>query len=202
MTGLLKQRFPKIVNVKFTAQMESSLDEVGAGKEDYVKVLDEFYDDFEKTLAKAKEDMKDVKLTLQEDTTDVICEKCGRNMVIKTGRYGKFLACPGYPECKNAKPLITETNARCPKCGEKVIEKRSKKGFVFYGCEAWPKCDFSTWDKPAGEDCPQCGKSLFKKKGGIIACLDEQCGYERKTQRGRKSSKYKKEENGGADDDE
>lgn len=198
MTKLLKQRFPKIVNVKFTAQMESSLDEVGAGKEDYVKVLGEFYDDFEKTLAKAKEEMKDVKLTLREDTTDIACEKCGRNMVIKTGRYGRFLACPGYPECKNAKPLITETNAVCPKCGSKVIEKRSKKGFVFYGCETWPKCDFSTWDKPVGEDCPKCGKSLFKKKGGIHACLDADCGYEIKTRRDQ-DGETKKEEAGGGD---
>ena len=197
MTMLLKQRFPKIVNVKFTAQMENSLDEVGAGKENYVKVLDEFYGDFEKTLAKAKEEMKDVKLTLQEDYTDVVCEKCGRNMIIKTGRYGKFLACPGYPECRNAKPLITETNAACPKCGAKVIEKHSKKGYLFYGCEAWPNCDFSTWDKPAGEECPKCGKSLFKRKGGIVACLNESCGYEKKVRRGRKSAKDKNDENGG-----
>ncbi|MCL2507835.1 MAG: type I DNA topoisomerase [Oscillospiraceae bacterium] len=184
-TELLKDRFPNIVNVKFTAQMESSLDEVGAGKEDYVKILHAFYGDFEQTLNRAKEEMKDVKITLQEDTTDIPCEKCGRNMIIKTGRYGRFLACPGYPECKNAKPLVAETSAKCPKCGAKIIEKRSKKGYTFYGCEAWPNCDFVTWDKPAEEDCPTCGKSLFKRKGGVIACPDEACGFEKKAERKR-----------------
>ena len=188
-TKLLRERFPRIVNVKFTAQMESSLDDVGAGKAEYVQILHTFYDDFEKTLAKAKDDMKDVKITLAEDVTDVPCEKCGRMMVIKTGRFGRFLACPGYPECRNAKPIVTETGATCPKCGKKVIEKKSRRGFVFYGCEGWPDCDFSTWDKPTGEHCPQCGKSLFKKKGGVLACLGEGCGYEKKAPRKTKGDK-------------
>ena len=188
-TKLLKERFPRIVNVKFTAQMESSLDDVGAGKADYIQILHTFYDDFEKTLAKAKDDMRDVKITLAEDVTDIPCEKCGRMMVIKTGRFGRFLACPGYPECKNAKPLVTETGATCPKCGKKVIEKKSRRGFVFYGCEGWPDCDFSTWDKPTGEKCPQCGKSLFKRKGGVLACLNEECGFEKKTARKTKGDK-------------
>ncbi len=187
-TKLLKERFPKIVNVKFTAQMESNLDNVGAGEADYIQILHTFYDDFEKTLSKAKEDMKDVKITLQEDVTDIPCEKCGRMMVIKTGRYGRFLACPGYPECKNAKPLVTETGATCPKCGKKVVEKRSKRGFVFYGCEGWPDCDFSTWDKPTGENCPRCGKSLFRK-GGVISCPDESCGFTKKAERKKKEAK-------------
>ena len=104
-------------------------------------------------------------------------------MVIKTGRYGKFLAFPGYPECKNAKPLVMKTDAHCPKCGKAVIEKKSKKGHTFYGCEGWPECDFMTWDKPTDEKCPQCGKSLFKRKGGILACLDENCGFEKKAER-------------------
>ena len=188
-TKLLKERFPKIVNVKFTAQMESSLDDVGAGEADYIKILHSFYDDFEKTLSKAKEDMKDVKITLAEDVTDIPCDKCGRMMVIKSGRFGRFLACPGYPECKNAKPLVTETKAVCPKCGKKIIEKRSRRGFVFYGCEGWPECDFSTWDKPTDETCPKCGKSLFKKKGGVIACPDESCGFEKKAARRKKEEK-------------
>ena len=98
-------------------------------------------------------------------------------MVIKTGRFGKFLACPGYPECKTTKPLIQQTNALCPKCGGKVIQKKTKKGYAFYGCENWPSCDFATWDKPTDELCPQCGKSLFKGKGGMLSCLDEKCGY-------------------------
>ncbi|MBQ8782262.1 MAG: type I DNA topoisomerase [Clostridia bacterium] len=182
-TGLLKERFPKIVNAKFTASMETQLDEVGEGKEDYIQMLHTFYDEFDKTLQKAKDDMKDVKIRLEEDVTDIPCEKCGRLMVIKTGRYGRFLACPGYPECKNAKPLVTKTNAKCPKCGAEVIEKKSKKGYTFYGCDSWPKCDFMTWDKPTDDNCPNCGKSLFKRKGGLLVCLDESCGFEKKAER-------------------
>ena len=187
-TKLLKDKFPRIVNVKFTAQMEDMLDRVDSGKVNYVEVLDDFYSDFEKSLDKAKTEMKDVKIQLEEDITDIPCEKCGRMMVIKTGRYGRFLACPGYPECKNAKPLILETNALCPKCGAKVIERKTKKGYTFYGCSNWPKCDFMSWDKPTGENCPKCGKSLFKKKGGMTVCLNEGCGYERKdSKKGKKS---------------
>lgn len=182
-TRLLGERFPKIVNVKFTAQMETSLDDVEDGNADYIAVLRDFYGDFEKTLDKAKAEMQGVKIELEEDKTDIPCDKCGAMMVVKIGRFGKFLACPNYPTCKNAKPLIQETNALCPKCGAKVVEKRSRKGHVFYGCESWPKCDFVTWDKPTGENCPQCGKSLFKQRGGVVSCLNEGCGYEKKTSR-------------------
>ncbi len=182
-TKLLKEKFSKIVNTKFTAGMETKLDEVGEGKEDYIAMLHEFYDEFDKNLQKVKADMKDVKIQLDEDVTDIPCEKCGRMMVIKVGRYGKFLACPGYPECKNAKPLVTKTNAKCPKCGGEVIERKSKRGFPFFGCSNWPECDFMTWDKPTDETCPKCGKSLFKRRGGLIVCLDENCGYERKAER-------------------
>lgn len=188
-TGLLKEKFPKIVNTKFTAQMETNLDKVGSGEEDYVRMLDEFYGDFEKTLEKAKTEMKNVKIQLEEDITDIPCDKCGRMMVIKTGRYGRFLACPGYPECKNAKPLIVSTGAKCPVCGGDIIERKSKKGHVFYGCGNWPKCNFMSWDPPAGEDCPKCGKTLFKKKGGKLVCMAEGCGYE-------KSASGKKKSNG------
>ena len=182
-TKLLKEKFSKIVNTKFTAGMETKLDEVGEGKEDYIAMLHEFYDEFDKNLQKVKAEMKDVKIQLDEDVTDIPCEKCGRMMVVKVGRYGKFLACPGYPECKNAKPLVTKTNAKCPKCGGEVIEKKSKKGYTFYGCSNWPDCDFMTWDKPTDETCPECGKSLFKRKGGLTVCLGEGCGFERKTER-------------------
>ncbi|MBQ3604009.1 MAG: type I DNA topoisomerase [Clostridia bacterium] len=182
-TNLLGERFPKIVNVKFTAQMETTLDGVEEGKEDYVAMLHEFYGDFEKTLEKAKSDMQGVKIELEEDKTDIPCDKCGAMMIIKTGRYGKFLACPNYPSCKNAKPLVQETNATCPKCGGKIIEKRSRKGHTFFGCEAWPKCDFATWDKPTNEACPNCGKTLFKKRGGVVACLADGCGFEKKASR-------------------
>ena len=178
-TGLLKDKFPKIVNTKFTAQMETNLDKVGCGEFDYIKMLDEFYADLEKSLEKAKSEMKNVKIQLEEDTTDIPCDKCGRMMVIKTGRYGRFLACPGYPECKNAKPLIVNTGARCPDCGGEIIERKSKKGHVFYGCGNWPKCNFMSWDAPAGENCPECGKSLFKKKTGKIVCMTKDCGYEK-----------------------
>lgn len=176
-TALLKEKFSKIVNTKFTASMETRLDEIDEGKCNYVEMLHEFYDDLEDSLAKAKTDMQGQKIQLQEDITDIKCDKCGRNMVVKVGRFGKFLACPGYPECKSTKPLVEETNATCPRCAGKVIGKKSKRGFQFYGCSNYPECNFMTWDKPTGENCPKCGKSLFKGKGGIVSCSNEECGY-------------------------
>lgn len=196
-TGVFKDHFQKIVNVKFTAQMETSLDEVENGKADYIKVLHDFYDEFEAALSKAKTEMEGQKIQLQEDLTDIPCEKCGKLMVVKVGRFGKFLACPGYPDCKNAKPFVIDTGATCPICSAKVVEKKSKRGYSFFGCEAWPDCTFITWDKPTGGICPQCGKSLFAKKGGITACLNEGCGYETKTERKGKASAQEE-----ADDDE
>lgn len=193
-TGLLKERFPKIVNTRFTASMETKLDEIDEGKCNYVEMLREYYDDLESYLAKAKTEMQGQKIQLQEDITDIKCEKCGRNMVVKVGRFGKFLACPGYPECKSTKPLIEETNAICPLCGGKVIGKKSKKGYQFYGCSNYPECNFSTWDKPTGENCPKCGKSLFKGKGGMINCLNEECGYSYKAAR-KNAKKTQEDEN-------
>jgi DNA topoisomerase-1 len=180
-TKLMKERFPKIVNVKFTAQVENDLDSVQSGKSDWVETLRDFYGDFDKTLKQAKEEMQGVKIQLKEDETDIICEKCGRRMVIKTGRYGKFIACPGYPECKNIKKLVQETGAECPKCGGKIIVKKSKKGRVFYGCSNYPNCDFVSWDEPTTEKCPRCGKTLLKKKGKHpkIYCVTPDCGYEK-----------------------
>ena len=175
--NLLKEKFKNIVNVKFTAQMESNLDAVGEGEEDYIKMLHTFYDDFEANLQRVKDDMQGVKIQLKEDITDIPCEKCGRMMVVKVGRFGKFLACPGYPECKTTKPFVVETNATCPVCGGKVISKKSKRGYTFFGCDKWPECNFMTWDKPTNEKCPKCGKSLFKGKGSVLSCLDEKCGY-------------------------
>ena len=163
--------------------MESKLDEIDEGKVNYVEVLREYYGDLEDEISKAKVELQGQKIQLQEDITDIKCEKCGRNMVIKTGRFGKFLACPGYPECKNTKPLIEETNATCPVCGGKVIGKRSHRGYRFYGCSNYPTCNFMTWDKPTGENCPKCGKSLFKGKGGMVHCLNEACGYSFKAPR-------------------
>lgn len=180
-TQLIRERFPKIVNVKFTAQVEKDLDTVQSGETDWVQTLHNFYGDFEKTLKKAKEDMEGIKIQLKEDETDVICEKCGRNMVVKVGRYGKFLACPGYPECKNVKKLVVENGAECPKCGGKVVVKKTKKGRVFYGCNEYPKCDFVSWDEPTMEKCPRCGKTLLRKKGKNpkLYCVTPDCGYEK-----------------------
>ncbi len=181
MAQLMKERFPKIVNVKFTAQMEQDLDTVESGDVEWVKLLDQFYSDFEKTLKKAKTDMAGVKLQLKEDETDIICEKCGKKMVVKVGRYGKFIACPGYPECKNVKKYVEEAGTTCPKCGGNVIIKRTKKGKVFYGCSNYPDCDFVSWYEPVAEKCPQCGDILFKKKGkkATLFCQREGCGYKK-----------------------
>ena len=180
-TKLMKEHFPKIVNIKFTAQVESELDEVEHGKEEWTQQLHTFYDEFSDTLKKAKEAMDGVKIQLEEDKTDIICELCGRQMVVKTGRYGKFIACPGYPECKNIKKIINETGAECPKCGGRVIVKKTKKGRVFYGCKEYPNCDFVSWDEPSMEKCPQCGKTLLKKKGKKLKlyCITPDCGYEK-----------------------
>ena len=191
-TDLLKERFPKFVNTKFTASMEAKLDEIDNGECNYVEMLREFYDDLEETLSKAKDEMQGQKIQLQEDITDIKCEKCGRNMVVKSGRFGKFLACPGYPECKTTKPLVEETTATCPRCGGNVIGKKSKRGYQFFGCSNYPECNFMTWDKPTGENCPKCGKSLFKGKGGIITCSNEECGHSFKAPR--KNAKKSQEE--------
>lgn len=185
--NLLKDKLPKIVNVKFTAQMETDLDEIDSGKKEYVEMIRMYYNDFEGPLEKAKAEMQGIKIKLKEEETDVICDKCGKNMIIKVGRFGKFLACPDYPNCKNTKPLVFKTDAKCPRCGGDVIQKKSKKGHVFYGCGNYPECKFMTWDEPTKETCPQCGKSLFKKHGGIIACLNEECGYSHKIERKKKS---------------
>lgn len=180
-TKLMKERFPNIVNVKFTAKMEKDLDVIEEGKSDWVNTLDKFYSDFDKTLKKAKEEMKDVKITLKEDQTDIICEKCGRQMVIKYGRYGRFIACPGYPECDNVKKLIKNIGIKCPKCGGEIVERKTKKGRAFYGCDQYPNCNFASWDEPVKENCPQCGAMLYKKKGkkSKLYCKEEGCGYEK-----------------------
>lgn len=181
-TRLMKERFPKIVNVKFTAQMEQDLDKIENGSEQWVDLLDSFYGDFEKTLKKAKTEMEGVKLHLKEDETDIVCELCGRKMVVKVGRYGKFIACPGYPECKNVKKFVQEIGVTCPKCGGNVIVRKTKKGKPFYGCSNYPQCDFVSWNEPVNEKCPNCGEILFKKKGKkpVLYCAKEGCGFEKK----------------------
>lgn len=181
-TKLMKERFPKIVNVKFTAQMEQDLDKIEKGSEQWVDLLDSFYGDFDKTLKKAKAEMEGVKLHLKEDETDIVCELCGRKMVVKVGRYGKFIACPGYPECKNVKKFVQEIGVTCPKCGGNVIVRKTKKGKPFYGCSNYPQCDFVSWNEPVSEKCPNCGEILYKKKGKkpVLYCAKEGCGFEKK----------------------
>ncbi len=181
-TTLMKERFPKIVNVRFTAQVEDELDAVQRGDEAWVQTLQRFYDDFDKTVQKAKKEMDGVKIKLKEDETGEVCEKCGKPMVIKYGRYGRFMACSGYPECKNVKKIVNETGAACPKCGGKIIERKSKRGRVFYGCSEYPNCDFVSWDPPAKENCPVCGKVLMQKKtkDKRLYCVTPGCSFEGK----------------------
>lgn len=186
-TDLLEDKFPKIADVKFTAEMEQNLDNVGQGEMNYVEMLHNFYDDFEDNLSKVKKEMDGVKIKLKEEETDVVCDKCGANMVIKVGRFGKFLACPNYPKCKNTKPFVVNTDGVCPKCGGQVIRKKSKRGYKFFGCSNYPECNFMTWDEPTKEVCPQCGGTLFKQKGGVLACLKEDCGYTKKSEKKTKS---------------
>lgn len=179
---LLTERFSKFVNVKFTAQMEKNLDNIADGSKEWVDTLGDFYDDFEKNLADVKKAMEGIDMKIPDEETDIICEKCGRKMVIKTGRYGKFIACPGFPECRNVKPIVHEIDAECPKCGAKVVVRKSKRGKVFYGCGKYPECDFVSWDEPTREKCPNCGKILYKKstkKIHKLYCADKECGYSR-----------------------
>ena len=180
-TRILSEYFSDIVDAQFTAQMEGDLDKVEEGKKSWGSVLDEFYGGFATTLAKAEEDMKDVHMKIPDEETDIVCEKCGRNMVIKTGRYGKFLACPGFPECRNTKRIAVEMPGECPLCSGKILEKKSKKGKKFYGCEHNPTCSFLSWDPPIDEKCPVCGKTLLQKagRGARIYCSNPECSYQR-----------------------
>ncbi len=179
-TDILTEHFPDIAGMEFTADMEERLDKIESGDADWVKILDDFYGPFEETLKKADTAIGKVKIADEE--SDVICEKCGRKMVYKMGRFGKFLACPGFPECRNAKPIVKETGVDCPKCGKKILEKKSKTGKIYYGCEDNPKCDFMIWDAPVkGEKCPECGNILVKKKGkrAGIFCANPECKYKK-----------------------
>ena len=183
-TDIMKQSFNDIVDVEFTANMEQQLDDVEDGAIGYVKVLKEFYPPFEKSLEIAHETVK--KVEIKDKVSDVICDKCGRNMVYKVSKFGKFLACPGYPECKNTMAIRVTTGAKCPKCGGEVLVKQSKKGKTYYGCEKWPKCDFMAWDEPLkDEKCPECGGVLMKKtgRGAKTYCYNENCNYERKNKK-------------------
>ncbi|MGN0452703.1 MAG: type I DNA topoisomerase [Ruminococcus sp.] len=179
---LMKEKFLKIVNVKFTAQMEQDLDTVESGNVEWHELLADFYADFEKALNKAKADMKGVKIHLKEDETDQVCELCGKPMVVKVGRFGKFIACSGYPDCKNTKDFTKPLGVKCPLCGNDVITRKTKKGKVFYGCKGYPNCNFSSWNEPTEEKCPQCGDILYKKKGKkpTLYCAKDGCGFVKK----------------------
>ena len=177
-TGLMMERFNDIIDVEFTANMESRLDAVEEGKQHWKELLAEFYVDFKKELEDAETALEGVRLKVPEEETEEICELCGRNMVIKMGRFGKFLACPGFPDCKNAKPLVEKMPGRCPKCGSTILKRKSKKGYAYYACEKGAECGFMTWDVPTAEDCPECGFTLFKKSGkGRMKpfCINETC---------------------------
>ena len=177
-TGLMVERFQDIIDVEFTANMESRLDAVEEGKQPWQSLLAEFYQGFSKELQDAETALEGVHLKVPEEETDEVCELCGRKMVIKTGRFGKFLACPGFPECRNTKPLVERMPGRCPKCGSGMLKRKSKKGYAFYACEKGVECGFMTWDVPTAEDCPECGQTMFKKSGkGRMKpfCINENC---------------------------
>ena len=173
---VMMEQFPDIVNVKFSADMEKKLDVVEAGRADWVKTIDDFYQGFEKSLEQAEKNMEGKRIKVEDIPTDEICEKCGRPMVIKSGRYGKFVACSGFPECRNAHPLVKDTGGLCPLDGGHMLVRKSAKGRVYYGCSNYPKCNYMTWDEPVPEKCPQCGSTLFKKKGQLY-CAKEGCGF-------------------------
>lgn len=175
---IMKTYFPDIVDIDFTANMEKRLDDVEMGKEEWKQIIRDFYPDFKKSVENAAEKLE--KIEIKDEETDIVCEKCGRNMVIKYGRYGKFLACPGFPECQNAKPYFEEAGVNCPECGGKVLIKKTKRGRIYYGCEHnGDGCDFMSWNKPTGEKCPECGAFLEEKgrKNPKIVCSNEKCGY-------------------------
>ena len=198
-TGLMKDKFTDIVDTAFTANMEEQLDEVETGKVDWKSLLTQFYGGFEKELKQAEADLDGERIKVPDEVSDVICPKCGRNLVYKSGRFGRFLACPGWPECDHTQPIVVEMPGKCPKCGGKILKKTSKRGFAYYGCEnntnkdEARKCDFMTWDVPVKETCPSCGHTLFKKSGRGFKkpfCINPECpnflpedqrGYKKKT---------------------
>ena len=198
-TGLMKDKFTDIVDTTFTATMEERLDEVETGKVDWKSLLGDFYGDFEQELQKAEADLDGERIKVPDEVSDVICPKCGRNLVYKSGRFGRFLACPGWPECDHTQPIVIEMPGKCPKCGGKILKKTSKRGYAYYGCEnnsnkdEARRCDFMTWDVPVKDNCPECGHTLFKKSGRGFKkpfCINPECpnflpedqrGYKKKT---------------------
>ncbi|NCB64250.1 MAG: type I DNA topoisomerase, partial [Clostridia bacterium] len=182
-TGLMKDKFSDIVDPAFTAHMEEQLDEVESGKVQWKKLLGDFYGGFEQELSKAESELDGERIKVPDEVSDEVCDLCGRQMVIKSGRFGRFLACPGYPECTFTKPIVVEMPGKCPKCGGRILKKTTKKGYAYYGCEHnggknGGNCDFMTWDVPVKDNCPECGWTLFKKSGKGFKkpyCINEAC---------------------------
>ena len=172
--GIMMQAFPSIVDVNFTAAMEALLDSVEDGKVKWKTVVRNFYPDLKEAVDAAQEELEHVEI--EDEVTEIICEQCGRNMVVKYGPHGRFLACPGFPECRNTKPYYEKIGVPCPLCGKEVVLKKTKKGRKYYGCEDNPECEFMSWQKPSKEKCPQCGGYLLEK-GNKLVCADEKCGY-------------------------
>ncbi len=171
---IMKESFPSIVDEHFTANMESLLDSVGEGTVSWKTVVENFYPDLDAAVRAAEKDLEKVKI--EDEVTDVVCDVCGRNMVVKYGPHGKFLACPGFPECRNTKPYLEKIGVACPQCGKEIVLKKTKKGRKYYGCENNPECDFMSWSRPVEQKCPKCGGYMVVK-GNKIACANEQCGY-------------------------
>ena len=204
-TGLMMERFNDIIDVEFTANMESRLDEVEEGKRKWKDVLADFYQDFHQEMLDAEAALEGIRLKVPDEETDEICEICGRKMVVKIGRFGKFLACPGFPECTNTKPIVERMPGRCPKCGSGMLKRKSKRGYAYYACEQGAACGFMSWDVPTAEDCPVCGQTMFKKSGkgrNKPFCINEACSnflpedkrgyYKKKTDSGESEEKTSK----------
>ena len=177
--SIMLQAFPSIVDVNCTANMESLLDKVEEGVVNWKTVVRNFYPDLDEAVCNAEKELEQVKL--EDEVTDVVCEECGRNMVIKYGPHGRFLACPGFPECRNTKPYLEKIGVSCPKCGKEIVLRKTKKGRKYYGCEDNPECDFMAWQKPSGKKCPECG-NIMLEKGNKLVCADQACGYTEKKQ--------------------
>lgn len=179
--NIVSEYFKQIVDVDFTAEMEKNLDHIEEGSEEWEKVVGEFFEPLKVAIEKAEKEVS--KVVIEDEVTDIPCDKCGRMMVIKRGRYGKFLACPGYPECKNAKPIVEELDVPCPECGKKIVVKKSRRGKKFFGCSGYPDCKFVSWNEPVNEKCPECNsymvKKFSKKDGTYLQCSSKECGYKK-----------------------
>jgi DNA topoisomerase-1 len=179
---IMNQYFSRVVNVEFTAGMEKQLDDIEEGTQEWNRVVAEFYKSFRPELEQAEQEIGKITIAEEPEVTDVKCDICGKNMVIKKGRFGKFLACPGYPECKNTKPIVEELDVPCPRCNSQLVVRKSKKGRKFFGCKNYPACNFMTWDEPVKEKCPECGGFMVKKylkgNGYKLVCTNENCKKE------------------------